>query len=95
MDINDNNAGDRNEEALLELERYNSEQEKERLKDHEEEYNPRFEKPAVEEEGDLEPITVKEQAKRQTTGKSNQYQSFMEWRNMEDGEQKEALKTAW
>ena len=95
MDINDNNAEDRNEEALLELERYNSEQEKERLKDHEKEYNPRFEKPAVEEEGDLEPITVKEQAKRQTTGKSNQYQSFMEWRNMEDGEQKEALKTSW
>ena len=44
MDINDNNAGDRNEEALLELERYNSEQEKEKLKDFEKEYNPRFEK---------------------------------------------------
>ena len=37
MDINDNNAGDRNEEALLELDRINSEKEKERLKDREKE----------------------------------------------------------
>ena len=94
MDIKDNNAEDRNEEALLELDRINSEREKELLQDKKEEYNPRFQQPVTEEAGDLTPITQKEQAQKQTTG-LDQFASLKQWRDMEEGEEKEALKANW
>ena len=94
MDIKDNNAEDRNEEALLELDRINSEREKELLQDKKEEYNPKFQQPVTEEAGDLTPITQKEQAQKQTSG-LNQFASLRQWRDMEEGEEKEALKANW
>ena len=95
MDINDNNAEERNEEALLELDRINSEEEKARLKDHETEYNPKFEKPATEKPGDLIPVSQDEQAKITSGGGLDQLEEFKGWKNLPEGAEKEERKTAW
>ena len=95
MDLTNNNEDDqRNQEALDAIDRLEEQEEEQKYTPPNTEYNPEFEQPVVEEEGNLQPITQKEQGQAQTTGLS-QFDSLKQWRDMPEGEQKEAAKTAW
>ena len=92
-DLINNEAGDELEQEIDELERRKIIRDNRELDDSPES-NPLFEQPAKEKEGDLVPISAKQQGQLQTTG-SNEFSDLREWAAMPKGPERDAAKARW